>query len=116
MTIVKDTKVSEESTKINKGNKVQKTTAESKKKDWININNEYLLPKSFVENCVIYVQRSGSTLILRTIEDYSDITTISPTEQRAVELLNEINSIFEEHLVKCNVDFSNVPETTTANF
>ena len=76
---------------------------------WININNEYLFPKSFIENCVVFVQRSGSTLIIRTIEEYSDLTTVLSSEQAAIDAIRDICTILNEHELQCNIDFGGNP-------
>ena len=77
---------------------------------WININNDYLFPKSFLENCVVFVQRSGSTLIIRTTEDYNDLTTVLPSEAAAIKTMQEINAVLNEQEIQCNIEFSPSPD------
>jgi len=72
---------------------------------WININNEYLLPRSFLENCVVYIQRSGSTLVIRTVEDQSDLTIVLPDVQSAIKTLMDITESFNRQTIQCNIDF-----------
>ena len=83
-----------------KGNPLSKMT-------WVNINNEYLFPRSFLENCVVFVQRSGSTLIIRTTEDYNDLTTVLPSETAAINTIRDICGLLNDQDIACNIDFAN---------
>jgi len=73
---------------------------------WININDEYLLPRSFLENCVVFVQRSGSTVLIRTTEDYNDLTIVLPDKDAAVSIIKEINRLLNVHDIQCNIEFN----------
>src|SRR5690349_19193542 len=61
---------------------------DSKKKDqWINLNDDYVLPRSYVENCVVYIQRVGFTLYIKTIDMHDDLKLVLTSEAGAVEAL-----------------------------
>ena len=84
----------------------------TQKQAWVNINNEYLFPRSFIENCVVFVQRSGSTLIIRTIEDYNDLTTVLHSENEAIATIREIGDMLNNTDVTCNIDFNTHDDNT----
>jgi hypothetical protein len=83
----------------------------SGKMAWININNEYLFPRTFLENCVVFVQRSGSTLIIRTTEDYNDLTTVLPSEGAAISTIRDICSLLNDNDITCNIEFGGISNT-----
>jgi len=73
---------------------------------WVNFNDEYLFPKSFLEHCVMFVQRSGSTLIIRTTDEYNDLTSILPTETEAIAKMKNIHQVFTDESVICKIEFN----------
>lgn len=75
-------------------------------KNWININNEYILPRSFLENCVVYIQRSGSTLVIRTTEEHNDLTLVLQDAKSAVETMLHITALLETERITCNIEFA----------
>lgn len=50
---------------------------------WITINSEYILPRNFFEQCVVYIQRSGSTIVMRTVEGYEDLKMVFNSNEEA---------------------------------
>jgi hypothetical protein len=74
-------------------------------KEWMNINTEYLLPRSFLENCLVYVQRSGSTILLRTIEDQNDLTLVFQTNEEASTYLGKLETMMNDEEIVSNVPY-----------
>lgn len=72
---------------------------------WININNDYVLPRSFLENCVIFIKRSKTTLIIHSVDNI-DMCIVFDTEFMAMEALKNIGDLLNEEKLECKIDFT----------
>ncbi len=96
-----------ETENINNTETILSDTIEEKHVDWFNINHDILLSRAFIENCVLYTTRSGSTITIHTIRSQDDIQIKTSKEQDAVRVMRMLETILNLHTVESNVNFEN---------
>lgn len=75
------------------------------KDKWLNINDEFVLSRTFIENCVMYVVRDGSHITLRTTDEQNNLTILTSKESEAIKILKKIHKMLNEEEIDSCVDY-----------
>lgn len=62
-----------------------------KKTPWLNLFNTYVIPRTFIENCVLFAERTDKLVRLKLLnENLKDIEIIFESEEKAIEAMVEL--------------------------
>jgi hypothetical protein len=81
---------------------------EEEKQDWVNIGTRYILPRSFLENCIVLIERFADTVYIRTVEPHKDLTLNFTGEKEAVKQFTLLHELLNEQKITCNIDFGSL--------
>lgn len=73
---------------------------------WVNLNDECVLPISYIENCIVFLERLNASIILRTIGMQNDITLAYDSKEDAILALRGISKMFNEMGIVSNIEYS----------
>ncbi len=73
---------------------------------WINFNNDYLLPRTFIENRIIFIRRYKTTLHINNVDNI-DMSMVFDTEKEAINGLTNLETLFHQQNITCQIDFFN---------
>lgn len=73
--------------------------------EWVNICNRYIVPRTFLENCVVFLERLGNSIVIRTTEAHDEMTLHYAGEQQAIAQFNQLHEMLIQQGISCNIDF-----------
>jgi hypothetical protein len=86
-------------------NEEEKSIAQSTNKVWINLEDRYLVPRTFLENCVIFIERNGTKVVLKTVDPHEDLILNMTNETEAISTFRRLYKIFINEEIQSNLAF-----------